>query len=66
VNTAPILPATLAQYAREAQLPIEPDLDRIRALGVEPIVGNFVHEGDVLRHSYDLVAETVLHLALRP
>ena len=63
VNTAPILPATLAQYAREAQLPIEPDLDRIRGLGVEPITGNFVHEGEVLRHSYDYVAETVLHLA---
>jgi uncharacterized cofD-like protein len=65
VNTAPILPATLTQYAREGQLPIEADLDRIRSLGVEPITGNFVHEGEVLRHSYDLVAETVLNLALK-
>jgi uncharacterized cofD-like protein len=65
VNTAPILPSTLEQYARFDQLPIEADLDRIRALGVEPITGNFVHEGEVLRHSYDLVAETVLNLALR-
>jgi len=64
VNTAPILPATLEQYARFDQLPIEADLARIRALGVEPIIGNFVHEGEVLRHSYDLVAETVLNLAL--
>jgi uncharacterized cofD-like protein len=65
VNVAPILPATLAQYAREGQLPIQPDLDRIRALGVEPISGNFVHEGEVLRHSYDHVAETVLQLSLQ-
>ena len=65
INTAPILPATLEQYAREGQLPIEPDLDRIRALGVEPITGNFVHEGDVLRHSYDHVAHTVLQVALQ-
>jgi uncharacterized cofD-like protein len=64
INTAPIRPATLEQYAREGQSPIEPDLDRIRALGVEPVTGNFVHEGDVLRHSYDLVAETVLNLSL--
>jgi uncharacterized cofD-like protein len=64
INIAPIRPATLAQYARFDQLPILADLDRIRALGVEPITGNFVHEGDVLRHSYDLVAETVLNLAL--
>jgi uncharacterized cofD-like protein len=65
INTAPILPATLAQYAREGQLPIEADLERIRALGVEPITGNFVHEGEVLRHSYERVAETVLNLASR-
>ena len=64
VNTAPILPATLAQYAREAQMPIEPDLDRIRALGVEPITGNFVHEGEVLRHDYDRATQAVLQLAM--
>jgi uncharacterized cofD-like protein len=65
INTAPIRPATLEQYAREGQSPIVADLDRIRALGVEPITGNFVHEGDVLRHNYDVLAETVLKLALR-
>ena len=64
INTAPISPALLARYASEGQSPIEPDLDRIRALGVEPITGAFVHEGDVLRHDYDKVAETLLHLAL--
>jgi uncharacterized cofD-like protein len=65
INTAPIRPATLDQYAREGQTPIEADLDRIRALGVEPIIGNFLHEGEVLRHAYDHVAEVVLNLALR-
>lgn len=62
INTGAIRPETLAQYAREGQTPIEPDLAQIRAMGVEPIVGNFVHEGGVLRHSYDAVAETVLQL----
>ncbi|WP_263370693.1 gluconeogenesis factor YvcK family protein [Granulicella cerasi] len=65
INTAPILPATLEQYAREGQTPIEADLERIRALGVEPIVGNFVHEGNVLRHNYDNVAEVVLAIGQR-
>ena len=64
VNTAPILPATLAQYAREGQEPIATDLDRIRDLGVEPITGNFLHEGEVLRHDYDRVARTLLDLCL--
>ena len=64
INTGPISDVRLNQYAREGQQPIEADLERIRALGVEPITGNFVHEGDVLRHDYDLVAERVLALAL--
>jgi uncharacterized cofD-like protein len=66
INTAPISPTLLAQYAREGQTPIEPDLDRIRALGVEPIAGNFVHEeGSVLRHDPDRVTEALLQLALK-
>jgi uncharacterized cofD-like protein len=64
INTEPISEARLEQYAREGQQPIEADLDRVRALGVEPVTGNFVHEGDVLRHDYDLVAETLLALGL--
>jgi uncharacterized cofD-like protein len=64
INTAPISPTLLAQYAREGQTPIEPDLDRIRALGVEPIPGNFVNEGSVLRHDPDRVTEALLRLAL--
>jgi uncharacterized cofD-like protein len=62
INTAPISPTLLERYAREGQLPIEPDLDRIRELGVEPIAGNFVHEGDLLRHDPDRVTEKLMHL----
>ena len=65
INTAPISPTLLEQYAREGQTPIEPDLDRIRALGVEPIAGNFVHEGNLLRHDPDRVTEALLSLALK-
>ncbi len=62
INTAPISAPTLAKYAREGQEPIVADLDRIRQLGVEPVTGNFFHEGEVLRHDYDLVARTLLTL----
>jgi len=64
INTASISPATLAQYAREGQEPIVGDLDQIRQLGVEPVTGNFLHEGEVLRHDYDLVTRTLLSLCL--
>ena len=66
INTAPISPVLLEKYALEGQTPIEADLDAIRALGVEPITGNFVHEGDVLRHDQDRLTEALLELALRP
>jgi len=62
VNTGPISPILLEKYAAEGQRPIEADLDRIRELGVEPIAGSFVYEGDVLRHDYDKVTETLLQL----
>ena len=65
INTAPISPTLLAQYAREGQTPIEADLARIRDLGVEPIPGNFAHEGNVLRHDPDRVTEALLKLALK-
>jgi uncharacterized cofD-like protein len=64
INTEPISPATLTQYALEGQEPLVNDLDRIRKLGVEPITGNFLNEGDVLRHDYDRVASILLSLCL--
>ena len=64
INDGVISPARLEQYAQEGQEPIAADLDRIRAMGVEPVTGNFVHEGDVLRHDYDLLTERILKLGL--
>jgi uncharacterized cofD-like protein len=64
INTGPISEERLEQYAREGQEPIEADLYAIRALGVEPVTGNFLHEGDVLRHDYDRLAEKLLTLGL--
>ena len=64
INSGPISPVLLEKYAAEGQQPIEADLDRVRSLGVEPIIGNFVHEGDLLRHDYDKVAEQLLQVGL--
>jgi uncharacterized cofD-like protein len=64
INTGDISEARLEQYAREGQQPIVADLERVRALGVEPVTGNFVHEGDVLRHDYDHLAERLLGLGM--
>jgi uncharacterized cofD-like protein len=64
VNTAPVSETLLRNYAREGAAPIVPDIDRIEALGVRVIPGNFAAEGNTLRHNADRVAETLLHLGV--
>jgi uncharacterized cofD-like protein len=66
VNTAPISPATLARYAAQGAAPIEPDIDRIEALGVHCIAGDFLSEENLVRHAADQVTSTLLELALSP
>src|SRR6202042_2098667 len=41
INTGSISAERLEQYKREGQQPIEADLEQVRALGVEPVTGNF-------------------------
>lgn len=62
VNTAPVSDTLLRNYAREGATPIVPDIERIEAMGVQVIPGNFAAEGDTLRHNADRVAETLLRL----
>ncbi len=64
INTAPVPPAIRERYAAEGAEVIEPDMERIEAMGIRCIAGAFAAEGDVLRHNADLVARTVLRLAL--
>ncbi len=64
INTAPVSPALRARYAAEGAEAILPDIERIEAMGIRCIPGNFAAEGDVLRHNPDEVAEQALQLAL--
>ncbi len=64
VNTASVSPAMLERYAEEGAGPIQADIERIEALGVQCITGDFAEEGDVLRHAADRVTETLLRLGL--
>jgi uncharacterized cofD-like protein len=63
INTAPVPQAIRARYAAEGAEVIRPDIERIEAMGIRCISGNFAAEGDVLRHDAPRVARTVLELA---
>jgi uncharacterized cofD-like protein len=62
VNTAPFSPETLTRYAEEKATPIEADIERIEALGVHCITGNFASEGSVVRHNVIDVNNALLSL----
>ena len=63
VNTGQFSPETLARYAAEGAAPIVPDVERVEALGVRCIVGNFASEGNVVRHAPERVTEALMKLA---
>lgn len=62
VNTAPFSPETIARYATENASPIQADIERIQALGVRCITGDFAMEENVVRHEANRVASALLAL----
>ena len=62
LNTAPVSPEMLLRYAAEGAVPIAADVDRVESMGVHCIVGNFLSEGDVLRHASDRVTGALMEL----
>jgi uncharacterized cofD-like protein len=62
INNRPVSPDTAAKYAAEGACQIETDTAEIEALGVIPILGNFLEEGAVARHSTHKVAAELMRL----
>ena len=64
VNTAPVSEGLRERYAAEGAELIPADVERIEAMGIRCITGDFAAEGDVLRHASDRVATTLLGIAM--
>lgn len=62
VNTTPFKKETLDRYATERAQPIEADVQRIEALGVRCIAGDFASEDTVVRHNAARVTGALLAL----
>ena len=65
VNTAPVSRELRDRYAAQGAETTIADIDRIEALGVQCITGNFADEGNVLRHAADRVTDALLSLPVR-
>ena len=65
VNTAPVSVELGQRYAAQGAEATIADVERIEAMGIQCVTGNFADEGDVLRHSSSRVADAVLALPMR-
>lgn len=63
INRTPASPEMKAKYALEGATQIVADLEAIEALGVCPVLGDYLDEGGVARHATDKVARDLLELA---
>jgi len=63
LNTTPVPPSLKMAYAAEQAEPIVNDLDRIRELGVEPILGEYLDDKVVARHNCTRIAAELIEFS---
>jgi uncharacterized cofD-like protein len=66
INRTPASPEMKAKYALEGASQVVVDLTAIRALGVRPLLGDYLEQGAVVRHATDRVAHDLMALMARP
>jgi uncharacterized cofD-like protein len=62
INQKPASPEMKAKYALEGASQIVADMDAIEALGVCPVLGDYLDEGEVARHATERVAQDLMSL----
>ena len=62
INRTPVSDQLKAKYALEGACQIVNDLDAIEALGVIPVLGDYLEAGDVARHNTARVASDLMEL----
>ena len=62
VNRTPASAELQAKYASEGACQIVNDLEAIEALGVIPVLGDYLEEGGVARHNTTRVARDLMQL----
>src|SRR5579864_7216234 len=63
INRKPVSDALKTKYASEGACQIVNDLDEVEALGVIPVLGDYLEEAGVARHNFTRAAHDVLQLA---
>ena len=64
INRTPVSNELKAKYAQEGACQIVNDLDEVEALGVIPVLGDYLEEAGVARHNFTRAAHDVVELAI--
>jgi len=64
VNRTPVSNELKAKYAQEGACQIVNDLEEVEALGVIPVLGDYLEEAGVARHNFTRAAQDVLQLTI--
>jgi uncharacterized cofD-like protein len=62
LNQTPTPPEMMERYRAESAEPIVNDLDKVRSLGVEPVLGDYLDARDKARHLADRIAGDLMRL----
>lgn len=65
VNTAVPSPELMQKYRESGASLVEPDIDRIRAMGYKAVPGNFISQTDVVRHDPAALSEAIMRIMIR-
>ncbi|HRJ26782.1 MAG TPA: YvcK family protein [Fimbriimonadaceae bacterium] len=65
VNTGVPSPAAIEKYEQSGQHLVQADLDRIKAMGIKPVTGDYMSESDYVRHDPMKLAARLLGLLNR-
>lgn len=65
VNDQEITVEQLRQYNAEGSMPITPDIDKIRALGITVIPASLISKNDLVRHDPRKLARVLIALIYR-
>ena len=62
INSEPVSGKLRSKYELEGAAPVVADCEAIQELGVVPVLGNYLEEGEVARHATDRIARDLLQL----
>ncbi len=62
INRTAVAPELKAKYALEGATQMVSDLEEIEAMGVCPVLGDYLDEGDVVRHDTERLARDLIEL----